>query len=203
MEAEAFSHQEHTYQHNETQGQDLQRRETFDEGSDIAAGEHHHQHGHCHGCNDHHNHVGHANRRHDGIKREHNIDQHHLRHHGQHTAGDCLDLFFFVACHLIMDAVGALIQQETTAQQHQDILARQVLPEQRDPGLLQADDPGDAQQQQDTHHKRQRQAHEARALALLFRQVANQKRDENNVINTEDDLKCGQGQKAYPYVIVE
>ena len=63
-------------------------------------------------------------------------------------------------------------------------------------GCGQADDPRDGQQQQDAHAHRQAQADVAGSVALVGRQPGDEDRDEDDVVDAEDDLQQGQRQEG-------
>ena len=68
----------------------------------------------------------------------------------------------------------------------------------REQRLRQADDPGQDQQQADPHEHRQEQADHARLPLLLGRQLVDQDRDEDDVVDAQHQLERGQRQEGDP-----
>jgi hypothetical protein len=98
---------------------------------------------------------------------------------------------------------GRLEQQEQPAQQQDQVASRQVHAAEREQRLGQRDDPRNHGQQADPHQQCQRQAEQARAVALLRGQLFGKDGDEDQVVDAEDDLEHDQGREAYPDVRVE
>ena len=71
-------------------------------------------------------------------------------------------------------------------------------PAMREERLRQADDPGDRQQQQDPHPHRQPQADVPGLIALVRGEALDEDRDEDDVVDAEDDLEHGQRQQGDP-----
>ena len=65
-------------------------------------------------------------------------------------------------------------------------------------GVDQADDPGQHQQQADAHEHRHEQAEAAREFAPLLRQLVDQDRDEDDVVDAEHELERGERREGDP-----
>ena len=205
MGAEALGDQRHADQHQECQREDLDRRVRVDELADRLGGEHHHA-DRGHDRDHHHRHVvGHAHRGDHRVEREHDVDDCDLHQDaGEADArcgrgarrGGCVVL----ALEAGVDLVHALPEQEQAAADEDEVAARDLLPEHAEQRLGQPHDPGQRQQQQDARAHRERQAEPARKVAPFGRQPADQDRDEDDVVDAEHDLECGQRGQGDPGV---
>ena len=107
-------------------------------------------------------------------------------------------LLFFRAFQAVVDLHGALEQQEQAAEEEDQVTPGDALAEQVEQVGGQAHDPGDREQQQDPRAHGQGQAEEARLRLLGRRQAPDQDRDEDDVVDAEDDFQGGQGQERDP-----
>ncbi|MNO94906.1 hypothetical protein D3C76_865350 [compost metagenome] len=98
----------------------------------------------------------------------------------------------------VVDLHGALEQQEQAAEEEDQVASGNTLAEDMEQVGGQAHHPGDRQQQQDARAHRQRQAEEARFRLLRGGQAGNQDRDEDDVVDAEDDFQGSQGKKGNP-----
>ena len=99
-----------------------------------------------------------------------------------------------LAFELLVNLARRLEEEEQPAAGKDQIAAREFVVEDRDREERrgQLHDPGDRQQQQDAHHHRRHQPDPAGALLLGRRQLAGEDRDEDHVVDAEDDLEHGQ-----------
>jgi hypothetical protein len=91
--------------------------------------------------------------------------------------------------------VAFAIRKRPPSEQDQ-VAARDRLPEDVEPGLDEAHHPRDREEEADPHQHREREAEAPRARALLLRELPGQDREEDQVVDPEDDLEEGQGQEG-------
>ncbi|MCY1499837.1 hypothetical protein D9M68_338650 [compost metagenome] len=102
------------------------------------------------------------------------------------------------ALHALMQFHRALEEQEQAAQDQDQVAAGYLRAQQREQGFGQRDDPGDARQQAQAHNHCQRQADQARAVALRRRQLVRQDGDEHQVVDAQHNFKHDQRRQAEP-----
>ena len=100
-----------------------------------------------------------------------------------------------LALQLVVNFVGRLGEQEQAAAEQNQVAPGDVLTEQRDreQRLGQPRNPENRPEQPDAHHHRGDRADPAGALLLLLRELARQNRDEDDVVDPENNLEKGQG----------
>ena len=103
-----------------------------------------------------------------------------------------------LALERLVDLGRGLPEQEQTAADEDHVPPRERVTGDGEGGLRQADDPGDRQQQGDAHAHGQEQADLASPVALTGRQPGDQDRDEDDVVDAEDDLEHGQREEGDP-----
>ncbi len=104
----------------------------------------------------------------------------------------------FLALERFVDLGRGLVQQEDAAADEDHVAPREVAPERVNNGCGEADDPGDRQQQQDPHPHRQAEADQPSLIAPFRGQSLDEDRDEDDVVDAEDDLEQGQREKGDP-----
>src|SRR5687767_4490580 len=170
----------------------------IDEVADLVDEYQHDQHGDDNGGNHHFNLLNHAHGRDDGIEREHNIEQHDLNNDAAKRRNHLLGHLAIFTLQLLVNFKGTFAQQEQTSQNENQILARdrqldgkhRTLPE----WPVESDHPGQAAQENDTRDQGQREAEPARSLLLFDRQFAAENRDEDDIVNAENNLEHRQRQ---------
>ena len=98
-----------------------------------------------------------------------------------------------------MDLVHAFPEQEQPTADQNQISPRERLT-QGEQRRRQSHDPGDRQQQQDPGPHRQPQAESACGVALRLGQATDQDRDEDDVVDAQNDFKRGERRQRYPRV---
>ena len=98
---------------------------------------------------------------------------------------------------LVVNFVRALGDQEQAAKDQNQIAARNVLADGEE-RFGQTHHPGNRQQQRDADEHRQRQADLARPLPVPRAQLSGQDRNEDDVVDTEDDFENGQRPERNP-----
>src|SRR5690606_21221219 len=185
----------------ERQREDLKRGVLLDEVADGARRQHHHPDRDDDGGNHHLNVVHQAYGGDHRIQREDDIDHRDLQddpdESGLHRTA-CAARLLFLALDAVPDFHGALEQQEQATEEQDQITPGNPVIHDGEQVVGQAHDPGDRQQQQDPRAHRQRQTEEARLGLLLLGQARYQDRDEDDVVDTEDDFQGGQGQERDP-----
>ena len=99
---------------------------------------------------------------------------------------------------VVVNLAGALENQEQPAAREDHRPARELDTEQRHERPRQAHHPDDRQQQRDADEHREEQAHPPGALALAGGQLPRHDRDEDDVVDAEDDLQDGERQESGP-----
>jgi hypothetical protein len=88
-------------------------------------------------------------------------------------------------------------QEQPAGDQHQ-VLPGELDLQHGEGGLRQRQHPGDRGQQREPHDHGEPEAEPARDQRLVLRQPAGDDRDEDQVVDPEDDLECDQGREADP-----
>ena len=199
VEAEAVRDQRDADEQQERQRQHLDRRMVVDEPREWPGRDQHHADGDDDG-DDHDRHlIDQADRGQDRIEREHDIEQDDLHEHAAQSGRACARCRMrLIALERLVDLGGGLPEQEDAATDEDDVAPREVTIEQRDERLRQADDPRDRQQQQDPHSHGQPQADVSGLIALVRRKPLHEDRDEDDVVDAEDDLEHRQRQQGDP-----
>ncbi|MFT3974476.1 MAG: hypothetical protein QM699_13805 [Amaricoccus sp.] len=140
--------------------------------------------------------VRHADRGDDRVDREDQVDERDLHHHRGEAAHDPSAAVAFVALKRLVDLHRRLVDQEQPARGEDQVLAAHVVAEGMEQRLGQADDPADEHEQHQPRHQRQRHAGVARRRLPLLRQLADEHRDDHQIVDAEHDLQHGQGQEA-------
>ena len=99
---------------------------------------------------------------------------------------------------LVVDLVGALGDQKEATPDEDEVTPRDGRPEHREKGCGQAHDPREGEQQ--GHAADQSQGEAEKACPRLFgvRQARSQDRNENDVVDPENDFERGQGDERNP-----
>nr|GEZ64812.1 hypothetical protein [Tanacetum cinerariifolium] len=168
METEAVGGQAEADHHQKAQAQHDDGRVSIDECGQRLAGDDHDRDREHHG--DHHDRqfVDHAHGSNHGIQREHRVEDYDLRDDGpEQCIGRAARALCDVAFETLVQFHGRLEQQEHPAEQHDQVTAREALPEYFKQRLGQGDHPRDARQQAQPHDQRQGKAQHPRAVTLL------------------------------------
>src|SRR5687767_9154001 len=97
-----------------------------------------------------------------------------------------------------MNFEGALREQEQPAADQNQVAPGNPLLENREQIRGQSHDPRDRQQQRNAREHRQRQPDRATTRLLILRQPPDKNRNENDVVDPENDLERGQRRKRQP-----
>ena len=95
-------------------------------------------------------------------------------------------------------SVDGLPDQEQAAADQDQVAHREPVVADREHRLREPDDPRDRQQQEDPHPHREPEADRPGAVPLLRRQALHEHRDEDDVVDAQDDLEDRQGQQGDP-----
>jgi hypothetical protein len=201
VRAETLGDQRHADHDEEAQRQHHDARIAVDETRERLRGEQHRAH-----CGDHRdehdrNMVGHADRGHDAVDREHQVEHQDLADRRPHRQAACAgrrSRFVVVARHVMVDLARRLPDEEQAAGQQDRVAPRERMIEQREHGLGQARDPCDGAEQREPHHQRETDAEPLRAGALRFRQLVAEDRDEDQVVDAEHDFHHDERQERRP-----
>src|SRR5262249_47515156 len=112
----------------------------------------------------------------------------------RHAPG-LLTLFAFKAA---MDFVGALADQEQTPDDQHEVTPRNLRANDGEERRREPDDPAEREEQQDAGDHGEREAGLAGLFALIRRQLAGEDRDEDDVVDAENDLEHRKRDKADP-----
>ena len=104
---------------------------------------------------------------------------------------------------LAVDFVRGLGHQEQAAADQDDVAPGDACTEQAEQRLAQRHQPGQGEQQHQAEDQRQRQADLARPLGLLLAAAGHQHRDENKIVDAEDDFERGERNQRRPGMRVE
>jgi hypothetical protein len=203
MEADAFGDQAQADHQQEAQAQHDHGRVRVHETGQRLRGEQHHPHRHHHRRHHHPEFVDHADRRDDGVEREHGVERDDLGH--DHAEAGVLGRAGARQRHAFDPFVQLhrrLGQQKQAAEQQDQVAPGKRQAADGKQRLGERDDPGDHGQQADAHQHGQRQPEQARAVALFGRELFREDRDEDDVIDPQDDFEDDEGEEAYPDVRV-
>jgi hypothetical protein len=198
---EAFAHERHADQNQEAQCEHLQGRVPVDEVADRF-GEHQH-HAQCddHGRDHDPQLVGHADGGDDRVEGEDDVEQQDLDDHRREGRMlDALGRVSVLGFEFLVHFLHALPDQEETAQQQHQVAPGNLLvhDRHREQRCRQSHDPRQAHQEQDARHERECESQLARLGLLLRRQLVRQDRDENHVINPENNLQGREREQRDP-----
>ncbi len=199
MEAQAFGGQAETDHHQEAQTQHDHRRAAVDEFGQRLAGNHHQADGEDHRDHHHRQVLDHADGGNHRIQRKHGVQYDDLRNDGPEQriariTGALGDMPF----QTLVQFHGGLEQQEHTTKQHDQVATGERLAEHLEQRLGQGHHPRDARQQAKAHDQRQRQADDARLVALFRGQFVGQDGDEHQVVDAQHQFQHDKGQQAKP-----
>ena len=99
---------------------------------------------------------------------------------------------------LVVQLLRAFPKEEKAPKNENDVFAREIVGVDLEEGFLQLHHPGDAEKQDDAGHHREGEPEEARPRALFRRKLVDEDRDEDDVVDPEDDLHHRQGEKGDP-----
>jgi hypothetical protein len=101
------------------------------------------------------------------------------------------------------DLVRGLVEQKQAAEQQHQVASADALADHVEQVVGQAHHPAQREQQREAREHRKTQAEASRLVAQLRRQPADQDRDEDDVVDAQDDLQGGQHREGDPDVRVE
>ncbi|MNE27089.1 hypothetical protein D3C80_1204830 [compost metagenome] len=210
MDAEAVGDQDGADHQQEAEGQHDHGRVLVDEVGQGVRGQQHDQDGDDHG--DHHDRhvIGHADGGQDGVDREDQVQQDDLDDGRTDVVDD--DVLLVLLQHVVrrgdvdgvVDFLGGFPHQEQTAGDQDQVAPAEggvealAVEAQVEDRRRQADDPADGGQQGQAHDQGQTDADPARALTMLGRQLVRQDRDEDQVVDAEDDFHDHEGHEGRP-----
>ena len=123
--------------------------------------------------------------------------------HDRRSEGDGADrVLLLVTLQHVVGLHRAFHDQEGAAADQDHIAPGDVEVENRENRLGQPDDPGQREQQHEAPDQGQCQADPAGRLLLVFRQTSRNDRQEDQVIDAEDNLQRGKRQQTDPDLIV-
>jgi hypothetical protein len=164
----------------------------------APAADHHHQHGDDHGGDHHRQMVGHADRRNHRVQREHDVQHHDLRDDGGERSHLLRAILVLLALEVVMDLDGGLAQQEQAADDQHEVARGDGVAAHREQLGGQVREPGKRGQQQDAGRHGCGQPQRAGAGALRLGKPAGEDRDEDDVVDAQDDFQAGEGQQGDP-----
>src|SRR6266480_2232138 len=107
-------------------------------------------------------------------------------------------LLTLLALELVVNLAGALPQQEQAAQEEDQVAAGEGVAERAEQRPREPHDAGEREQQEDARHHGEREAHGTGARLLAGGQLTGQDRDEDDVVDAEDDLEHRQREQRDP-----
>jgi hypothetical protein len=99
---------------------------------------------------------------------------------------------------VLVDLPRALAQQEHASDEQDQVAPRDLLPRDAEQGCRQARKRGQREEEADAHEHRAQQADQAGPLLLRGRQLSGEDRDEDDVVDAEDDLERRQRRQRNP-----
>ncbi len=199
VQVEAFADQRDAHQDQEREREHLDRRVLVDELADRLRGEHHDAHRdddreHHHRNVAHHPHCGD-----DRIEREDDVDHRDLHERAVEAGGGTAAMPFVAgALERRVDLHHGLREQEQPAADQDQVAPRDVGRVDRDQRIGEAHHPRERQKQADPHQHREGEPDQSRPLALLGRQAGDEDRDEDDVVDAQDDFERRQAQQRRP-----
>src|SRR5690606_13340566 len=200
VEAEAVGDQGGADQQQERQGEHLDGGVGLHEPGQRAGGDQHHHHGDHHRRDHHPDAAGlvadHADRGDHRVEREDQVERDDLDQHGAEGGLDLGAGVTLLAFQALVDLEGGLPDQEEAADQQDQRLPGEVVPEQGEQRRGQLHDQGDRGEQRQPADQREPDAQPARLVPLVGGELPGAYRDEDQVVDPEDDLQHGQGEEA-------
>ncbi|CUX52098.1 hypothetical protein AGR13a_Lc110331 [Agrobacterium genomosp. 13 str. CFBP 6927] len=162
---------------------------------------HHHGHGHADGGDHHPEIIDHADGGDDAIQREDGIEHDDLHDDLPEDRMDHLALFrFVVTLQPLVQLHRSLGEKESATENEDEIASGEGEFCDGEERPCQRNDPGNRKQQQDAHDERQGQADEPRPVALVRRQLVGEDRNEDEVVDAEDNFEDDKSNEADPDV---
>jgi hypothetical protein len=193
--AHPLGDQHHADEQEEAQREDLHRRVAVDERADRPR-EREHEADRDHHRDDHHGHVlRHADRGDDRVEGEDHVDREDLEEDQAEGGGPALRLFP-LDLQLRVDLVGGLAEQEEAAAEEDQVAPGEPLAGDREERRRQAHHPRDREQQADAHDQREPEPQPPGERLLLARELVGEDRQEDDVVDPEDDLHRGEREEA-------
>ena len=170
----------------------------FDELADGFGKDHHEGHRQNDGDHHHGHMVGHAYRGDDRVERKDDVQEQDLKENAaegrMHTDG----FFAFDSLEVVMNFMGSLGQEEQPTDDQDQVASGDLVAEDGEQGCCELDDPGKEEQEDDAHDHRQSQTDHAALLSLILGESARENRDEDDVVDPQDDFQRGQGHQRDP-----
>src|SRR5690606_35225869 len=130
-----------------------------------------------------------------------------LENHAAESSGRCgfhILLILNAVFDFVFDFLRTLIKKEESAQQQNQTLTGDIgfcpTEIESEPGLLHTDQPTDSEQKGNPHEHREEHTEFGCFFPLIVRKFSGNDRNENDVVDTEDDLKEGQCEECNPRI---
>ena len=199
MEAEAFDDKREADHHQKAEAEDDDGRVLRDEGHQRLRQEQHDADREDYG--DHHDRkfLDHTDSGDDAVEREDGIEYDDLHDHlPEDGVNQLLFTLRLMSFQSLVQFHRALEQEEQAAEDQNEVAAGQAEAPDGHQRRSQCHDPGDGGEQCEADDERQREADHARGVALMRRQLVGQNRDEDEIVDTENNLENDQGSKTDP-----
>jgi hypothetical protein len=95
---------------------------------------------------------------------------------------------------------GALPEQKESAPNKDQIPAGDFLSKHGEKWFSEADDPGEEKQEADAHEHGEEQANSSRGVTALMWKLVHQNRNEDHVVDPENEFESGERKKGDPYL---
>ncbi|ENN86158.1 hypothetical protein RHSP_33312 [Rhizobium freirei PRF 81] len=199
MEAEAFDDERETDHHQEAEAEDDHGRMFRNEGHQRLRQEQHDADREDHGNHHDGELLHHAHGRDDTVEREDRVEHDDLHDHlPEDGVNELLFALRLMPFQPFMQLHRALEQQEQAAENQDEVAAGQAKAPDGEQRRRQRHHPGDRGEECQADDEGQRQADHACGIALVRRQLVGQNRDENEIVDTENNLENDQGSKTDP-----
>src|SRR5437879_5386674 len=196
-------HEHHADEEQEGQREDLHARVALDEAGHGAHAGQHHEHGDHHGRHHDRQAVGHADGGDHGVEGEPDVEHEDLGEHAGEApspaslALDVLDL------ELVVDLPRRLADQEEAAADQDEVASTQAVAQHGEQRPRESHHPRDREEQPDADAQREREPEPPRRILLPRGQPPGEDRDEDDVVDAEDDFERGQRRERDQAVGVE
>jgi len=169
-----------------------------------CAGESHHQR---HGGDDGGDHyaqlIHHPDGRNDGVERKNDVDDDDLQNDGDESPVHDGRRLASLSLEQLVDLLRAFPQEEQPAGNEDQVAAGDLQAEQCKERCGEPDNPRERDQQSDAHEHREKQAEAARQFPVLPRQLVDEDRNEDDVVDAEHQFQRGERGERDPGLRVE
>src|SRR6266545_5577427 len=185
----------------EGEGEHLHRRVALDELADRPGEHEHHADREHHRCDHHRQVLGHPDSGDDRVEREDDVEDADLdddEPEARASGASRRELRLVAHLELVVNLEGGLGEEEEPAAEQDEVAPGPAVAEEGEELAGEPHHPGDAEEEEEPRPEREREPEAARRRLRLARQLPGQDREEDDVVDAEDDLHRREGGERDP-----